>query len=165
MGKKSIFLQGIENWLWIQMENHLFPAHFTLRVTSLEVVAAETAPAGILVTKGIHLSALHSHQWVIFSCFSNAAPSDKQLIGRLCDALEESSLFCVTCSQQISTGGGDARKTFRDFISWPFLGTITFYFVSSSSASLCEGRKRGWALKSEQFMDTFTLSNPCWYNL
>lgn len=62
------------------MENHPFLAHFPLRVTYLEVVAAGTAPAGILVTKGIHLSTFHSHQWDIFSCFSNAAPSDKQLI-------------------------------------------------------------------------------------
>lgn len=63
------------------MENPPFPAHFTLRVTYLEVVPAGTDPAGILVTKGIHLSAFHSHQWDIFSCLSDAAPSDKQLIG------------------------------------------------------------------------------------
>lgn len=63
------------------MENSPFPAHFTLRVTYLEVVAAEKAPAGILVTKGIHLSSFHSHQWDIFSRIFNAAPSDKQLVG------------------------------------------------------------------------------------
>lgn len=60
------------------MENPPFPAYFTLRVTYLEVVPAGTV---ILVTKGIHLSAFHSHQWDIFSCLSDAAPSDKQLIG------------------------------------------------------------------------------------
>lgn len=151
MWGRTAFCERVEYCLWKLRENGPFLAHFTLKVTYLEVVAAETTPAGILVTKGIHLSSFHSHQWDIFSCFPNAAPSDKQLIGAVWCPGRVSLVPCHMLTADLHR----QRRCQENFLGFHQLSLLRHHHLllwSVPPLPICTGRgcekagKRGWIL-------------------